>query len=113
MCPSRKWEPRQSNVRVMSLMSDPRHSLAQKPSLKSRVSLSVSNALKLEDAVWERESIYRVASCRKSQANLNRAGIIIRHCHGCRKCCTWRTRLQIIMSGCHVAFVLSDVLDGE
>lgn len=30
---------------------------AQKPSLKSRMSFSVSNALRLEDAVWERESI--------------------------------------------------------
>lgn len=40
-----------SNVRVMPLMSDPGHSPAQKPSLKSRVSLSVSNALRLEDAV--------------------------------------------------------------
>lgn len=42
---------------------------AQKSSLKSRMSFSVSNALRLEDAVWERESIYGVASCRKSWLN--------------------------------------------
>ena len=64
----------------------------QKPSLKSWVSLRDSNALRLEDAVWEQDSIYRLTSCRKP-AKLKWTGIIIRHCHGSRKCWASRTRL--------------------